>query len=75
METVHRVTIASPPDRSSLVAELFFGDIQWAELRSETDQVVVEFYSRPDGKPWLVELNVAINALEEANARLKTVLG
>ena len=75
METVARVVIASPPDRNSLVAEVFFGDIQWAELREEGGQVLVEFYPRPDGKPCLAEFDVAIQALEEANARLVSALG
>lgn len=70
MESRFRISIASPPDRDSLVAEVFFEAVQWAELREEWGKIVVEFYPRPDGEPWLVDFEVTIQALNEANDRL-----
>lgn len=35
MKDKHRICISSPPDREKLVAEIFFGDTQWAELNQE----------------------------------------
>jgi hypothetical protein len=70
MKDTHRISIASPPDRERLVAEIFFGDVQWAELNQESDILELEFYPRPDGQPWRIEFSNAINALSEAKARL-----
>lgn len=66
----HRICISSPPDREKLVAEIFFGDIQWAELNHEFEDIEIEFYPRPDGQPWRISLFKAINALEGAKIRL-----
>ena len=37
------VTIASPPDRNAVVAEIFFGSQQWAEVNQEQGQLSAEF--------------------------------
>ena len=47
-----RICISSPPDRERLVAEIFFGDEQWAELNQEGTELLFEFYSRQSGEPW-----------------------
>jgi hypothetical protein len=65
-----RITVASPPDRDRLVAEVFFDDIQWAEINQESDELEVEFYPRPDNRPWRVPLSIAVDALERAKAEL-----
>jgi hypothetical protein len=70
MKDVYRVCISSPPDREKLVAELFFGDVQWAEVSQEQGVLKVEFYPRPDGQPWRISLASAIEALKEAKSRL-----
>ena len=64
------VTVASPPDREHLVAEIFLGDVQWAEINQEQDALEVEFYSRPDGKPWRIPRHAATGALEDAKRKL-----
>jgi hypothetical protein len=66
----HRICISSPPDRENLVAEIFFGDTQWAEINQESETIAVEFYPRPDGQPWQIDYQDAISALEEARRRL-----
>ena len=70
MITNYKVTIASPPDREHLVAEVFFGDVQWVEINQERDTLEVEFYPRPDGEPWRIPLSAAMSALAEAKQRL-----
>lgn len=50
MTDKYRICISSPPDRNNLVAEIFFGYIQWAEINTEQKNVQIEFYPRPDGK-------------------------
>jgi hypothetical protein len=66
----HRICISSPPDREKLVAEIFFGDTQWAELSQERGALELEFYPRPDGGPWRIAYQGAVNALDEAKRRL-----
>ena len=67
----HRICISSPPDREKLVAEIFFGDMQWAEINQEHVDFEIEFYPRPDGKPWSIPYAKAVDALKEANDRLQ----
>ena len=67
-----RVVISSPPDRDRLVAEIFFGDAQWAEVLCEDGQIMeVEHYLRPDGSPWRIPLALAQEALAKAADRLR----
>lgn len=70
MKPTVRVTLASPPDRNVLVAEVFLDDIQWAEIRNEFGAMEVELYARPDMRPWRIPLAVAIDALENARTKL-----
>ena len=71
MSAAWRVTLASPPDRDKLVAEIFFGNQQWAEINQEEGILAVEFYSRSDGQPWRIALPDAVAALQEAEKLLK----
>jgi hypothetical protein len=71
VSTAWRITIASPPDRGKLVAEIFFGNQQWAEINQEKGVLEVEFYSRSDGQPWRIALPDAFAALQEAEKLLR----
>jgi hypothetical protein len=66
----YRICISSPPDREKLVAEIFFGENQWAEINQEQGPLAAEFYPRPDGEPWRIECQDALAALAEAQRRL-----
>lgn len=66
----YRVWISSPPDREQLVAEIFFGDQQWAENNQQRGTLEVEFYPRVDREPWLVAYDAALRALEDGKRRL-----
>lgn len=70
MSEKYRICISSPPDREKLVAEIFFDAVQWAEINQESQALGVEFYPRPDGEPWKVEYETAVEALKEAKERL-----
>jgi hypothetical protein len=70
MKDDHRICISSPPDHEKLVAEVFFGDAQWAEINQEREALEVEFYPRPDGEPWRIDYEDALKALDEAKRRL-----
>jgi hypothetical protein len=71
MNAHYTITVASPPDRELVVAEIFFADIQWAEIHQELENLNVEFYPRPDGRPWSLSLDLVIAALGEARERLR----
>jgi hypothetical protein len=65
-----RICISSPPDREKLVAEIIFGDRQWAEINQEREALEVESYPRADGEPWRIDHQDALEALHEAKRRL-----
>lgn len=65
-----RICITSPPDREKLVAEIFFGNEQWAELNQEEGTLKLEFYPRPNGKFWQLSFDEVMEALNEAKRRL-----
>jgi hypothetical protein len=65
-----RICISSPPDRERVVAEIFFDDVQWAELNQENEVLQLEFYPRPDGGPWRIDFGLAIKALDDAKRKL-----
>lgn len=63
------ITIASLPDRESLVAEIFYDDVQWVEISQEKEEIVIQFYSHPQKKFWEFPLDMALQALEEAKKK------
>jgi hypothetical protein len=65
-----RTTIASPPDRKHLVAEVFFGNEQVAELNTERGTLAIELYPRADGQAWSFDAEQFQFALAEGTARL-----
>jgi hypothetical protein len=70
MDEKLRICISSPPDRERLVAEIFFGSNQLAELNQEDGSLQVELYPRSDGAFWYVGLEEILQALIEAKQRL-----
>ena len=62
--------IASPPDREKLVAELFFGSEQWAEIHQEYGPLTLQLYPRRDGEPWEFAYDEAVSMLQRAARRL-----
>ena len=63
-----RTTISSPPDREEVVAEIFFGNSQFAELNREANDIRVEIYPSASSQAWsmsLEELRAAINEAED----------
>jgi len=64
------VSLCSPPDREKLVAHISFENILWAELNQEGTELRIEFYARPDSKPWNISLAEAEAAIRLAKQRL-----
>jgi hypothetical protein len=65
-----RISISSPPDRERLVADIFVGNTQWAELNQEQGSLTLELYPRQDGKPWVFDYEEVLIALQAAKERL-----
>ena len=70
MSIEYRVCISSPPDREKLVAEIFFGDEQLAELNQEGSELQLQLYPRSDGKRWELPYSEIVTALGEAKKKL-----
>lgn len=60
------ITIASLPDRERLVAEVFYNNVQWAEISDETNQILIQFYSYPKQDHWEFFLDEALQVLKAA---------
>ena len=65
-----RISIASPPDRDFLVAEIMKGNVQVAEVNIESGKLEVEIYNHPNGKPWQLDFEEFLASLNEAQVRL-----
>ena len=68
------IVVASLPDREDLVAELYCGGVQWAELNTENGSLTLEIYPPPDGGPWILDYSAAMDVLSRAKHELD-VLG
>lgn len=69
MNSFH-ITVASVPDREELVAEIFFDDVQVAELNTEFGDLLIELYPRPDRKAWCLDAEQFLQAVVEAKIAL-----
>jgi hypothetical protein len=65
-----RITIGSLPDKEQLVADIFYDNVQWAEVTQETDELIVHFYSHPRQKYWEFNLENALEILAKAKKQL-----
>ena len=64
------ITLASVPDRDSLVAELWCGDTQLAELFQDGEKFLLEFYAPPHGTLLQLPYDDVLQALILAKQRL-----
>ncbi len=71
MEKKYKICISSPPDRDKLVAEIFFNEVQWAEINQEQGFFETEFYPHPSEQHWKIDFSAAMTALHEARIRLE----
>jgi hypothetical protein len=69
MSSAFSIQVTDVPDREELVAEVWWGDSQVAELRTEGGPARIEIYARPEG-PWDFELSDLLSILERARAEL-----
>jgi hypothetical protein len=73
-----RITIAVPPDREHLVAEVSIETTvgkrkvlgEFFELNTENGELTVEIYNRDDGKDWVISFQDLMDLLQRAKKRL-----
>ena len=68
------IVVASLPDGQVLVAEVYCGGVQWAELNTENGSLTLEIYPSPDGGPWVFDYSATMDVLSRAKHELD-VLG
>ena len=64
------IILASVPDRDDLVAEIWRGDAQFAEVRLDVEQFLVEVYKNPNDLKWTFDHSELVGALNAAKSRL-----
>jgi hypothetical protein len=64
------IEIASLPDRSGIVAEIWSGDEMVAEMRMIEARFGLEIYPSQSREPWSFDLQEWFAALNEARKRL-----
>ena len=64
------ILITSPPDRESLVAEIWYNNMFWAEISEERGELLAQFYPHPNKKYWEFSFNEAMSTLDQAKRKL-----
>jgi hypothetical protein len=64
------VELASVPDREEVVAEIWAGTHQFAEIRRDGNEFVVQVFPPAEEGGWDLSFEQLVNALTKAQARL-----
>jgi len=64
------ITIASVPDRDTLVAELWCENELWGELSQQQGELKLEIYPAPNGQTWNLKYEELIDIIQEAKKKL-----
>lgn len=64
------ILVTDPPDRDSLVAEVWVDGMMFCEVRRVATECIIEVYSRPDSTPWELKLNEFEAAIARARQSL-----
>lgn len=70
-----RAELASPPDRSFLVAAIMLANEQVAEVNVEYDCMSIEIYASSSGEPWQLDFAEFQDALGKASQWLSERTG
>ena len=68
-----RVVVASDPDREELFAEIYYDDMQWAEIILDPlrKHFLLTIFPPMDRENWVFDLKDAESAIAEARAALE----
>ena len=64
-------TVGIPPDGGDYVADIFWRQTQWAELRWDGKEIRLTLFPQPTGEPWDIPYNEALSVLQRARQRLR----
>ena len=53
-----------------MVAEIWYGRCQFAEVNQESGELAVQVYSHPDGSEWLFSYEYLLGVLAKAKLKL-----
>lgn len=70
-----RINVASLPDRDDLVGEIWFGDVEFAEVVIENRHLQIEIFPNPDGGNWNLSWKNLIDVVERAKIKLVEITG
>lgn len=66
-----KIVISSPPDRDAVVAEIYFDNAQFAELRKEGALFICEVYPCPENNgTWSITLSDLQQSLDAGKEKL-----
>ena len=64
------IIIASLPNKENLVADIYYNNLNWAQISQETEAIMIRFYP-PEYTPfWEFNLDEALEILEMAKKRM-----
>lgn len=52
MDARYELVVASPPDRTGLVVEIWYENEMFAEIANENSRLTIEIYPRPSARTW-----------------------
>jgi len=63
-------TVGSTLEREDLVADLFAGGSQVAQINQESGAFEIEVFCNPSGGPWIFDLDELVGVIAAAKVRL-----
>ena len=67
------ITVGSLPNKNNLVADIFYGNIQVAEISNENNEFLIQIYCYKDKDCWEFSLDEFQKIIEETKQRLIAV--
>ena len=64
------IRIASVPDREEVVAEVYSGNNQFAEISQDNNEIRIEFYPKSENEFWNFKFDEIMEALNQAKVHL-----
>ena len=63
------IIIASVPDKENCVCEIYYKNVQWAEISQEDKTVIIQFYNNSGSRYWEFPLEIALEILQNAKKK------
>ena len=64
-----RIVIASLPDRENCVCEIYYNNVEWAEISQESQEIMIQFYNNSINDYWEFPFEIALEILEKAKKK------